>query len=125
MGNGGNYIPPWSSIFDFDRGIGSFFFFHFYIPHRYKLPPNDNYQRKILAFFVLHDDPGKIDRTKLIDFLENSKLQYKKYVEAKSQEDANNLRPPNSPKVGTNFVSFFFQDFHEIKQSGIRRLGGL
>lgn len=45
---------------------------------RYKLPPNDNYQRKIIAFFIAKMEPGKVDRFKLMAFLENSYMHLHK-----------------------------------------------
>jgi len=69
---------------------------------RYKLPPNDNYQRKILAFFVTPEEPGKVDRVKLVDFLENSCLQYRKFVEMKQKED-DSLKPPVTPKADSTY----------------------
>ena len=53
---------------------------------RYKLPPNDNYQKKIVAFFIAKLEPGKVDRFKLVEFLENSYLQYQKMSEIKKKD---------------------------------------
>lgn len=44
----------------------------FEILQRYKVPTNENYQKKLLAFFVQEQQPGKINWKNLVEFFENS-----------------------------------------------------
>lgn len=62
----------------------------FEILTRYKIPNNENYQKKVLAFFVSQDEPSKINYKKMTEFFENSKKNYQEKIElADKQQELN------------------------------------
>ena len=73
----------------------------FEILQRYKVPNNENYQKKILAFFVDQQQPGKINYKNLKEFFENSrKIQQEKIAFSQQQpnkeEDDANMKSDNT-----------------------------
>ena len=59
----------------------------FDILNRYKVPDNENYQKKLLAFFVDKNEPSKIDHKALSEFFENSRKNYLERLEVLKQNE--------------------------------------
>ena len=59
----------------------------FDILNRYKVPDNENYQKKLLAFFVDKNEPSRIDHKALAEFFENSRKNYLERMEVLKQRE--------------------------------------
>jgi len=61
----------------------------FQIMEQYKVPASENYQKKVLAFFVDKEEPSKINYKKLTEFFENSRKNYIEKMEVLQQQEDN------------------------------------
>ncbi|XP_066923919.1 uncharacterized protein [Clytia hemisphaerica] len=58
----------------------------FEILQRYKIPSNENYQKKVLALHVDREEPSKINYNKMVEFFENSRKNYLERLEIVQQQ---------------------------------------
>ena len=66
----------------------------FQIMEQYKVPASENYQKKVLAFFVDKEEPSKINHKKLSEFFENSRKNYLEKLEILQHQEESAASSP-------------------------------
>ena len=78
----------------------------FDILNRYKVPDNENYQKKMLAFFVDKEEPSKINYKSLSEFFENSRKNYLERLNVlKEKEDQDSVAMPTTDNTHGRYDS--------------------